>query len=77
MDEDAPHTMRWPRVFARVAGGMVLGAVLYVLSIGPVVYFLGQRSDGIDQAVESFYAPISWLVDRTGQGNPIVPYASR
>ena len=47
MDEDAPHTMRWLRVFARVAEYMILAVVVYILSVGPIF--------ALFDYVESFY----------------------
>ena len=66
MDEDAPHTMRWPRVFARLAGAMALALALYVLSPGPLGYVLFGRSKELDGAVARFYTPLRWLDERTG-----------
>lgn len=61
MDDDAPHRMRWSRVFARVGGYTLVAVVLYVLSIGPASYLLLDRSERLERAVIQFYAPIDWL----------------
>lgn len=66
MDDDAPHRMRWPRVFARVGGYTLLAVVLYVLSFGPASYVFYDRSDRLDRAVGQVYAPIYRLYGNTG-----------
>ena len=59
MDDDAPHTMRWPRV----VGYACLAVVLYVLSVGPVAYVFARRSSNLDEALGRFYEPLIWMGD--------------
>ena len=74
MDEDAAHTLRWPRLAARAAGYVVLAVVLYILSAGPVAYVFGWRSPRLNSALELCYGPLDWIGERTNLLNPIQSY---
>jgi hypothetical protein len=74
MDENAPHQMRWPRVVARVTGTMVLVTVVYILSFGPVYYFLSNRSPKVSRALVWFYAPMEWMSGLYNLSKPGLPY---
>lgn len=39
--------------------------VVYVLSVGPVTAFFAKTPSGLPAAVDSFYAPIRWMVNES------------
>ena len=82
----SPHWRRRPRVASstmnrsRSSGCLVqllILALLYVLSQGPVLaMYATQRMEGpVPSAVNTFYAPMSWLRSETPLGGPLKAYA--
>ena len=74
MDEDASHQMRWPSAVARAVATILLIPVLYALSLGPVYYFLSNRSPKVSRALNSFYAPMEWMFGLYNLSKPGQPF---
>jgi hypothetical protein len=53
---------------------MVL-AVVYVLSVGPVIYFLGPGGENGRAFFVTFYAPLIWLHENTPLRDGLESYA--
>jgi len=62
-DPDELET-RWPRVAARFVAWGIFAVVLYVLSIGPVVWAFQARSSRINAAIDFAYTPMWSSFDR-------------
>ena len=54
---------RWPTYLAVV---LVLVLVVYPLSIGPALVIASYMGPGLLDTIESLYAPVYYVVDKTG-----------
>lgn len=72
--DPAADDSRGGSVLVRVATFFLMGALAYVLSLGPVVWYAKELPDEQLVGFQRIYAPIGWLMENTPLGPPLVAY---
>jgi hypothetical protein len=72
MSEQAERTRSW--FYGAVAGALL--PLLYLLSVGPVQYYLAKRKGEVPAAIDVIYAPVDWLAENTPLREPLYWYLS-
>ena len=72
---DAEHPTSPRHLLGRVAATLLALLLLYVLSIGPVVY-LHVKLKRDFTVLDPFYVPLVWVIEHSSLGEPFYEYVS-